>query len=75
MHVGSCAAEVPDKFQIDAIIITPNFSGLRNFETGFARTSYRKISWSLEAESLGLDISNRSETWHARRQLCCRGAW
>ena len=41
MHVGSCAAEVPDKFQIDAIIITPNFSGLRNFETGFGG----KMSW------------------------------
>ena len=31
------------------------------------KTSYRKISWSLEA-------ANRSEIWQVPRQRCCRGA-
>ena len=39
------------------------------------RTSYRKISWSLEVtQDSGLDFSNRSEIWQAHRQRCCRNA-
>ena len=36
------------------------------------KTSYRKISWSLEDSSLG--FSNRSEIWQAPRQQRCRDA-
>ena len=32
------------------------------------RTSYHKISWSLEAATLGLDISKRSDIWQVSRQ-------
>ena len=37
------------------------------------KTSYRQISWSLEAARLGV-ISHHPEIWQAPRQRCCRGA-
>ena len=38
------------------------------------KTSYRKISWSLEAARFGFKLSNHSEIWQVPRQRCCRGA-
>ena len=38
------------------------------------RTSYRRISRSLEAVRLGLVFFNRSEIWQAHRQQRCRDA-
>ena len=37
------------------------------------KTSYRKISWSLEAAKFGFDFSDRSEIWQAPSQQGCRG--
>ena len=37
------------------------------------KTSYRQISWSLEAARLDVARSYRSEIWQAPRQQCCRG--
>ena len=41
---------------------------------GNGRTSYRKISWSLEAERFGFIVFNRSEIWQAPWQQRCRDA-
>ena len=38
------------------------------------KTSYCKISWSLEVARFCLDFFNRSEIWQAPRQQCCRAA-
>ena len=38
------------------------------------KTSYRKISWSLEAARLLFIIVNHSEIWQAHWQHCCRCA-
>ena len=38
------------------------------------RTSYRKISWSLEAARFSLDFSNRSWIWQTPGQQRCRDA-
>ena len=38
------------------------------------KTSFRKISWSLEATRLVLKLSYRFEIWQAHRQHCCRSA-
>ena len=35
------------------------------------KTSYRKVSWSLEATRLHLELFDPSEIWQAHRQYCC----